>query len=91
MPEESWRVELSRSSFKSLKKLPKRVSARILDHLEELGELENPIRHKDVRPLEGKLRGFFRFRVGEHRIILEMDSPHRRIGILAIVARGKGY
>jgi mRNA-degrading endonuclease RelE of RelBE toxin-antitoxin system len=91
MPEKSWRVELSKSSLKSLKKLDKHVSGRILDRLEELGGLENPLRHKDVRPLEGKLRSFLRFRVGEHRIIFEIDSPNRRIGVLAIVARTNGY
>lgn len=77
--------------MKSLEKLPKRVSIRILDNLEVLGGLENPLRHKDVRPLEGELEGFFRFRVGEYRLIFEMDSPNRRIGILAIVIRGRGY
>jgi mRNA interferase RelE/StbE len=91
MPETSWRVELSKASLKSLIKLEKSAQERILGRLEELGNTGNPLRHKDVRALEGKLKGFFRFRVGEYRLIFELDSVNRRIGVLAVVPRGKGY
>jgi mRNA interferase RelE/StbE len=91
MPEKNWHVELSRSSLKALKRLEKTPSSRILDRLEKLGEAENPLRDKDVRPLEGKLKGFYRLRVGEYRIIFELDPDNRRIGLLAIVPRGRGY
>lgn len=53
--------------------------------------MENPFRHRDVRSLEGKLKGYHRFRVGEYRAIIEMDSAGRRIGVLEIIPRGKGY
>ena len=91
MPETSWRVELSKASLKSLIKLDKSAQERILGRLEELGNTGNPLRHKDVRALEGKLKGFFRFRVGEYRLIFELDTVNRRIGVLAVVPRGKGY
>ncbi len=86
-----WRVELSRSARKSLDHLENKASLRILDGLEELGGLDNPLRHKDVRALEGALRSFYRFRVGEHRVIFELDPERTRIGILAIVPRGRAY
>jgi mRNA interferase RelE/StbE len=91
MLEKAWSVELSKSTLKTLDCLGKRAASRILDRLEELEETENPLRHKDVRPLEGKLKGSYRLRVGEYRIIFELDSESRRIGLLAIVPRGKGY
>ena len=91
MPEKIWSVELSKSSLKALERLGKIASSRILDGLQELEDTKNPLRHKDVRPLEGKLKGFYRLRVGEYRIIFELDSENRRIGLLAIVPRGKGY
>ncbi len=91
MPEKIWSVELSKSILKALERLGKTASSRILDRLEKLADMENPLRHKDVRALEGKLKGFYRLRVGKYRIIFEMDSENRRIGLLAIVPRGKGY
>lgn len=91
MPEKVWSVELSKSALKALEPLGKTVSSRILDRLEELGGAENPLRHKNVRALEGKLKGFYRLRVGKYRIIFELDPENRRIGLLAIVPKGKGY
>ena len=68
----SWGVELTHSSLKALGRLDEKASARILDLLEILGEIENPLRHKDVRALEGKLKGFYRLRVGPYRVIFEL-------------------
>lgn len=90
MPEKIWSVELSTSALKALDRLGKTASSRILDRLGELGDAENPLRHKDVRPLEGKLKGFYRLRVGRYLIIFELDPENKRIGLLAIVPRGKG-
>ena len=91
MPEKNWRVELSKDAIKYLKKLDKSTSQRILDSLEKLETSENPLSHKDVRPLVGKLRGFYRLRVGEFRIIFELDRPNKRIGAHVIVLRGDAY
>jgi len=91
MPEKTWSVELSISDLKALHRLGKKASVRILDRLGDLEEAENPLRHKDIRALEGKLKGFYRFRIGTYRVIFELDAENRRIGLLAIVPRGKGY
>jgi mRNA interferase RelE/StbE len=88
MSEKSWSVEFSKSALKALERLDKTVSPRILDYLESLAETENPLRHKDVRSLEGKLKAYYRLRVGEYRVIFELDVENRRIGVLAIVPRG---
>ncbi len=91
MPKKNWKVELSHESLKYLKKLNKKTSQRLLTGLEKLESSENPLSHKDVRPLVGKLRGFYRLRIGEKRLIFELDRESKRIGILAIIPRGDAY
>jgi mRNA interferase RelE/StbE len=91
MSERNWSVELSRSAVKGLARLTSAEVSRIFNSLEALGVAENPLRFKDVRPLEGKLDGFYRLRVGENRAIFELDGKNKRIGVLAIVPRGKAY
>jgi len=91
MPEKKWRVELSKDAIKYLKKLDKNASQRILDSLEKLETSETPLFNKDVRPLVGKLRGFYRLRVGTFRIIFELDNLKKRIGVHVIVPRGNAY
>ncbi|MBM3295161.1 MAG: type II toxin-antitoxin system RelE/ParE family toxin [Candidatus Aminicenantes bacterium] len=91
MSEKRWGVEFSKSSLKVLGRLERSAATRILDRLEDVASAENPVHHRDVRALEGKLRGFYRLRVGEYRAILEFDRKGRRVGVLAIVPRGQAY
>lgn len=89
--QKKWEIVLSKDSWKYLNKLEKRSPRRILDALGELSEKENPIFHKDVRPLTGKLKESYRLRIGDLRVIFEIDWTEKRIGILAIVPRGNAY
>lgn len=91
MQEKKWRVELSKSAFKHLKKIDSKTAQKILDDLQKLEELENPLLHQDVRPLVGQLKGFYRLRIGNKRIIFELDRNNKRIGVHTIVHRGDAY
>ena len=91
MPGRNWGVELADSAYKSLERLPTSDRQRILNRLASLEAHVNPFLHKDIRTLQGKLRPFYRFRVGEYRLIVEFDSSNRRIGVLAVASRGNAY
>jgi mRNA interferase RelE/StbE len=67
------------------------VHARLLERLDQLSALENPLRHKDVRNLEGEFQGYYRLRVGEYRLIFEVDPINRKISVDAIAPRGQAY
>ena len=91
MQKHSWTVNLSRAALKALDKLEKSVQLRIRDRIKQLEALENPLRHKDVRALEGKLLGLYRFRIGEYRVIFELESDKTEIVVHAVEPRGKAY
>jgi len=91
MQEKKWRVELSKSASKHLKKLEDKTAQKILDNLQEIEGWENPLLHQDIRPLVGKLKGFYRLRIGNMRIIFELDGNNKRIGVHAIVSRESAY
>jgi len=91
MPEKNWRVELSKDAIKYIKKLDKSTSNRLLNSLEKIETIENPLFHKDVKPLTGKLKGFYRLRVADFRIIFELDRKNKRIGVHVVVPRGNAY
>ncbi len=91
MRKKKWRVELSKPALKHLEKLEARKSQKILNVLEGLEKLDNPILHENVRPLVGKLKGYYRLRIADHRIIFELDKRDKRIGVHIIVHRGSAY
>ena len=64
---------------------------RIRARIRELEALQNPLGHKDVRGLEGKLQGYHRLRVGEYRLIFRLDVQNKMIRINAIAPRGQAY
>jgi len=72
-------------------KLDKKVRQRIQSALLELEQAENPLLHKDVRNLTGKLRGDYRLRVGDWRILFTPDRAEKVIYVYAVLPRGDAY
>ncbi len=74
---------------KQLKNLDFTVQKRIAKFIDNLQELENPrIKGKS---LVGNLSGFWRYRVGDYRIICDIVDNEITIYILDISHRSKSY
>jgi len=72
---------------RDLDRLPDRVFDRIAPHVNALGE--NPRPH-GCRKMEGALRDW-RLRVGNYRVIYEIDDDARRVIILRVKHRREAY
>lgn len=84
----AWRVEFSASAKEDIAVLDKMVRRRIIDALEWLSDNFDSI---TPIPLVGRWRGFFKFRVGDWRVIYEIESVKRLLIIRYIDHRGKIY
>ena len=51
----------------------------------------NPFQHPNIKPLVGPLKGLFRFRVGDYRIIYQIDAEKKLVYIVRIVHRREAY
>ncbi|KLI18976.1 type II toxin-antitoxin system RelE/ParE family toxin [Brachyspira hyodysenteriae] len=80
------KVSITRTAKKSLEKLDRNIQKRILDFLSYLETLEN---HRvKGKSLKGELKEYWRYRVGDYRIlskiidneliILVIDIGHRK-------------
>jgi len=79
-----WTVKVSSRAEKYFNRLDKDLKNRIKSELEALSGLENPLDHRQVRPLTGELRGFFRLRVGDYRIIFAILDAEKIIAVVNI-------
>lgn len=79
-----WRLETSPQFDKVARKLDKRVLRRLKDHLDGVCELEDPRTRR--KGLTGELSGYWRYRVGDYRVIVEI-----RDDTLVIVAVAMGH
>lgn len=63
---------------------------RRLDRCFEALQTE-PRRHPNVRPLRGRLRGFFRYRVGDYRVVYQIEDEAQRVIVQIIAHRSEVY
>jgi mRNA interferase RelE/StbE len=60
--------------------------ARCLQQLEQ-----NPRSHPNIKSLKGDLAGFYRYRIGDYRIIYSIEDEVVRVFVVAIAHRSQAY
>ncbi len=86
----AWKVEIGDQAEKQLKKLDRTAQKRILDYLAERIEGCKSPRHFG-EPLKGNKAGYWRYRVGDYRIICEIQDQKLVVLALAIGHRKEIY
>jgi mRNA interferase RelE/StbE len=87
----NWKIEVKPTAEKYYLRLDKATRRRIKRALEKLEQRENPLLERNVRPLTGRLRGDYRLRVGDWRILFTPNNEERLIYVYAILPRGGAY
>ena len=86
----AWTVEVSDYAEKQLRKLDKPIQKRLLDWLEDRIEgCKNP-RHFG-EPLRGEMAGLWRYRIGDYRVICEIQDQQLVVLALAVGHRREIY
>ncbi|MDP3105164.1 MAG: type II toxin-antitoxin system RelE/ParE family toxin [Candidatus Methanoperedens sp.] len=81
-------IRYSKQAVNFLKSAEKKLTLRILKKIEKLRE--DPIEH-DSKVVEGYNEKLFRVRVGDYRILYEVDYKNNQLGIVKIDKRSKVY
>ena len=87
----NWKIEVKPTAEKYYLRLDKATRKRIKRALQQLEQGENPLLNRNVRPLTGKLRGDYRLRVGDWRVLFTPNNEEKLIYVYAILPRGKAY
>ena len=86
----AWTIEVSNFAEKQLRKLDRPVQKRLVDWLEDrIAGCKNP-RHFG-EPLRGGIAGLWRYRVGDYRIICEIQDQQLVVLALAVGHRREIY
>ena len=85
-----WEVEFKPTAFKELKKLDRRIQNHIFSFLERLIENHTSPRAAGLA-LQGKHKGLWRYRVGDYRVICEIQDHKLIILVLDIGHRKNVY
>ncbi len=87
----TYEIQYTETALNHLKKLPKATSKRILDKLSFFKNSESPLQY--AKKIQDHQLGNYRFRVGNYRIIFDIDKQgHIQILlILAVKHRKEAY
>lgn len=85
-----WTIEYARTAERQLRRIDRTWQRRILDYMDhDIAALDDPrIRGK---ALTGDLGGFWRFRVGDYRVICSIEDTIHVVTVLKIGHRRDVY
>ncbi len=83
----AWRIELTPQAAKQLAKIDGRHSRRITNHLR--GAASDP--RSKGGPLQGWLREFWRYRVGDYRVLVRLEDDRLLVLVVEVIHRSKAY
>jgi len=86
----AWKIEFEAAAKRELDKLDKSVARRILKFLDQrIGKIDDP--RKIGERLQGTLSEFWRYRVGDYRIICSLETDRLIVLVLRIGHRREIY
>ena len=86
----AWRIEVVPAAAKELKKLGKAEAARIIGTLENrIAVLDDP--RSLGSGLTGELRGLWRWRIGDYRVVARIEDERFTILVVRIAHRREVY
>jgi mRNA interferase RelE/StbE len=84
----AWKIEFDPAALKELSKLDKPVEQRILKFLRErIARLDDP--RQIGTSLQGTLSGFWKYRVGDYRLICSLENDRLVVLVLRIGHRAE--
>lgn len=85
----AWRIEIDKDVQREMKKLDKQVAKRITAKLREVSQLDDP--RSMGKGLTGNLAGLWRYRVGDYRIICDIEDGVLLILVVDVAHRREVY
>jgi mRNA interferase RelE/StbE len=86
----AWRVEYTQTAKAQLHKLDRQAARRIVDFMDErVAGSRDP--HSTGHALQGPLGGLWRYRVGDYRVICDIQNKVLRVLVLRIGRRREVY
>lgn len=85
----AWTIEISEKAFRALQMMNKQTARRIKNELSEIAELEDP--KSRGKALTSNLAGVWCYRVGDYRILCDINSNKLVVFVVDVAHRRKVY
>jgi mRNA-degrading endonuclease RelE of RelBE toxin-antitoxin system len=89
--EPEWLIGFSKEFIKSVTGLDKKLQGRLMKVLMHLSEKPMTVIGDTVKPLEGDLKGLWRYRIADFRLCYLPNKDKRTVRLLSFESRGDAY
>jgi mRNA interferase RelE/StbE len=90
LPSKLWRIEITRTAERQIMKLDRAAQRSIQRFLRDrLSPADNP--RQWGKPLQGEKRGLWRYRVGDYRLICDIQDEQITVLVLEVGHRKNVY
>ena len=85
-----WGVKFPDDTKKVFKKFSRKEQEKIYSKIGELQTLQNPFSHHQVLPLTAELKGNWKLKWGDFRVVFELNSRKKIIEVALVERKIKG-
>lgn len=85
----AWRVEFTKAADRAMRKLDRQTAERVLSEIEEVSRMEDP--RSRGKALTGNLAGLWRYRVGDYRVVCDIEDGVLVILVVDVAHRREVY
>jgi mRNA-degrading endonuclease RelE of RelBE toxin-antitoxin system len=86
-----WYVGMSDDFIKSIQRIDKKLMGRILEAMTYICKAPITPRGDTIRPLSSELKGLWRYRIGDFRLVYQPEVTKKRVTLLLFDNRGTVY
>ena len=86
-----WLIAISNQFTKDIQNIDRKLGGRILTAIGAIYKDPTTPKGDTIKPLSSDLKGFWRYRVGDHRLVYSVDSENQHIILVAFASRGDIY
>lgn len=90
-PAADWYIGITDQFRKDIQKIDRKLQGRILQAISLIAKEPVTSKGNTIRPLTSDLKGCWRYRIGDYRIIYSPDAKDRLVTLIAFSSRGEAY
>ena len=86
-----WDLGLSSEFRRAIRGIDRKLQGRVLQAIDYISTKPTVAQGDTVTPLGGDLKGLWRYRIGDYRLLYRPDSQNQRVVLVTFVSRGGAY
>ena len=86
-----WYVALTDEFIKAIRSIDRKLQGRILEAISYLSQTPMSPQGDTIKPLTGDLKGLWRYRLGDYRLVYRPDADTRSVALITFTSRGEAY